>query len=69
MKKLRIIIVISEKSIGEREQGLTRFAKNIAKYFKDYEEVRESILFVLTKFDNIKKLKISCDNLLKVTPK
>ena len=67
MKKLRVIIVISEKNIGERDQGLNKLAKNIARYFTDYEEVRESILFVLTKFDNIKKLKIACDNILKAS--
>ncbi len=37
MKKLRIIIVISEKNIGERDQGLIKFAKHIARYFRDYE--------------------------------
>jgi hypothetical protein len=36
MKKLRIVIVISEKSIGERETGLNKFAKSIARYFRDY---------------------------------
>ena len=67
MKKLRVIIVIGEKNIEERDQGLNEFPKKHHPLL--FRLLRGLIkhFFVLTKFDNEKKLKISCDKILKAS--
>jgi hypothetical protein len=48
---VRIVVVLSNKSTGDKGQGIRDLVRSVSRMIKNLDKVKNSINFVFTKFD------------------